>query len=80
MEILPHPAQSPDLNPIEHVWMKLKVRINEREEVPKNVEQLWEALQEEWAKIDMEFINNLVHSMPDRVHAVYSAKGGPTKY
>lgn len=63
MEVLPHPAPSPDLNPIEHVWMRLKV--NEREEVPKDVDELWVVLQEEWAKMDLEFINNLVKSMPD---------------
>ena len=80
MEVFPHPAQSPDLNPIEHVWMRLKVRVNERSQVPQNVDELWEALQEEWAKIDMEIINNLVKSMPDRVEAVYKAKGGSTKY
>ena len=80
MEVLPHPAQSPDLNPIEHVWKRLKVRVNERGEVPKDVDELWVVLQEEWVKIHLEFINKLVKSMPDQVEAVYKAKGGPTKY
>ena len=80
MEVLPHPAQSPDTNPIEHVWHQLKIRINGREEVPKNLDELWEALQQEWNKIDINFINSLVRSMPDWVQAVYKAKGGHTKY
>jgi transposase len=80
LEVLPHPAQSPDMNPIEHVWKYLKVKINERPEVPKNVDELWEALLEEWGKIDVEFINTLAMSMPDHVQAVYGAKGGHTKY
>ena len=80
LEQLPHPAQSPDLNPIEHVWKYLKVRINERPNIPKDLDKLWEALQEEWEKIDIEFINSLVKSMPDRAQAVYMAHGGHTKY
>ena len=30
LETFPHPAQSPDMNPIEHVWKKLKVLVNNR--------------------------------------------------
>jgi transposase len=80
IDIFPHPAQSPDLNPIEHVWKKLKVQINQRDIRPKTVDEMWEALQEEWQKIDVEFINKLISSMPNRAEAVYMAKGGSTKY
>jgi transposase len=80
LEVLPHPAQSPDVNPIEHVWKRLKTKINERPVQPKNIEELWVAIQEEWEKVDVEFINTLVKSMPDRVQAVLQAKGGSTKY
>ena len=80
MEVFPHPPQSPDFNPIEHVWKKLKTAVNNRPVVPKSVDELWKVLQEEWAKIDLEFVNTLVKSMPNRVEAVLKAKGGPTKY
>jgi transposase len=80
IDTLEHPAQSPDVNPIEHVWKHLKVMVNKRLVRPRNLEELWEALSEEWAKIDIEFINRLVESMPNRVQAVYSTQGGPTKY
>ena len=80
METFPHPAQSPDANPIEHVWKWLKVLVNKCPQHPRNLDELWLALQEEWEKIDLAFINSLVYSMPKCVQAVYSAKGGSTKY
>jgi hypothetical protein len=79
VESIPHPAQSPDLNPIEHVWKRLKVLVNGRAHRPRNPDELWVALQEEWEKIDVDFINSLVCSMPRHVEAVYKAKGGSTK-
>jgi transposase len=80
IDTLSHPAQSPDLNPIEHVWKMLKTRVNERMVRPRDLDELWRVLQEEWGKMDLNFINKLVKRMPDCVDAVYNAKGGPTKY
>jgi hypothetical protein len=80
LETFPHPAQSPDMNPIEHVWKQLKVLINKRPICPANADALWVALQEEWLNIDNTFINSLIDSMPHHIQALYSAQGGPTKY
>lgn len=80
LETFPHPAQSPDMNPIEHVWKRLKVLVNERPIQPENADMLWVALQEEWLNIDHAFINSLINSMPRRVQDLHSAKGGSTKY
>ena len=42
-------AQSLDLNIIEPLWSELKVRISSRK--PDNIETLWRACEEQWAKI-----------------------------
>jgi transposase len=80
LETTDHPAQSPDLNPIEHVWHQLKVAVNKCSIRPKSLDELWGVLQEEWAKITVDYINTLIDSMPNRVRAVIEAKGGSTKY
>ena len=80
LESLPHPSQSPDMNPIEHVWYLLKTRINKRKIRPKTVEEMKGALLEEWEKLEISTINSLINSMPYRVQALIASKGGSTKY
>ena len=45
------PAQSPDLNPIEHFWDELERRLRARPSCPTSVCDLTNALLEEWSKI-----------------------------
>lgn len=80
IEVLRWPAQSADLNPIEHVWDKLKIQIGQREKRPTSVHELWDMVLEEWELIPQEMIEKLYESMPRRVEAVLKAKGGNTKY
>ena len=65
----PHLAQSPNLNPIKNIWYTPKIAINKRPVIPLNVDALWTAIQEEWAKIDVELIDRLVGSMPKHARA-----------
>lgn len=80
IEVLPWPAQSADLNPIEHVWNYLKVQIGRREKRPTSIHELWEVLMEEWELMPLDYIQALYESMPNRVDAVWKARGGNTKY
>lgn len=72
------PPQSPDLNPIEHLWEVLDRNIRKRPITSK--QGLRAALTEEWAKISPDVTKNLVSSVPRRLAAVIKARGGPTKY
>ena len=78
--VLDWPPQSPDLNPIEHLWHILKMRLATYERHTKSIQELWERVEVEWEKIPKEECVKLIQSMPRRVAAVLKAKGGYTKY
>jgi hypothetical protein len=80
INVLPWPAQSPDLNLIEHLWDHLKRKLGEYETPPNEILQLWERVEEDWNKIEASVCQNLIESMPRRVAAVLKTKGGYTKY
>jgi transposase len=80
IESLPWPAQSPDLNPIENLWDELDRKVRNHKPLPKNKDNLWEILQEEWSNLDEDIYKNLIDSMPHRIAAVIANKGYPTKY
>src|SRR3984957_824308 len=79
-EVMLWPAQSPDLNPIEHLWHYLKRKLGEYEYPPNSILELWERIQKEWDAIPASVYQGLIESMPRRVEAVLKAKGGYTKY
>ena len=67
IDLMEWPAQSPDINPIEHLWELLKRRLNKYEEPPKGVYELWDRVAEEWNKITPEDCQNLIESLPRRL-------------
>jgi len=79
-KLMEWPAQSPDLNPIENLWSIVKRRLGQYEAAPSNMANLWERVAAEWSRIPKDIIENLVESMPKRVHEVISNKGLWTKY
>lgn len=80
IRVLDWPAQSPDLNPIEHLWEHLKRRLSAYDSAPTGVHQLWDRVQHEWELITAEDCMRLIESMPRRIEAVLKAKGKYTKY
>ena len=77
---LPWPPQSPDLNLIEHLWDELEQRVRGCNILPKNEDELFGYLLEEWHKIPTQILENLVDSLPCHIEAVYKAKGYPSRY
>ena len=77
---LPHPASSPDLNPIEHMWAILKKRIWDIPGAHNSRQNIIAAATEAWNSISMEEVRKLIDSMDHRVEAIFASNGGPTKY
>jgi transposase len=80
INILPWPAQSPDLNPIENLWSELERNVRSHKPRPKNKNELIQVVRQEWNNINNNILVKLIESMPRRVKAVIKNNGNPTKY
>ncbi len=72
--------QSPDLNPIEHLWDVVEREILIMDVQTTNLQQLCDAIMTIWTKISEESFQHLVESMTRRITAVMKTKWGPTRY
>ncbi len=69
--VLEWPSQSPDLNPIEHLWRDLKMAVHQR--LPSNLTEL--ICKEEWQRIPKSRCEKLVASFPKKTHGCIKSKG-----
>jgi transposase len=72
------PSQSPDLNPIEHFWGRVKERL-QRLGKARNPDHLWEMVQPFLADLrkgeELETIRNLIDTMPARIQKCIKERG-----
>ena len=80
IEILEWPAQSPDLNPIEHLWNEVDRRLRKLPVKVTKKDKLWEQIQDVWNDIDLSVCTKLIESMPQRLQDVMKARGGYTRW
>ena len=71
-------AQSPDINPIEHIWDELKRRL--RPHSPKNKDKLWSIMEQEWRGIGREETSKLANSLSKRLQEILKDSGEPMRY
>ena len=86
--LMDFPPNSPDLNPIEHLWFKVKAELYRR--YPDTMylkgsgkavrKELQDRLNKIWWDIGEDVLNKLIDSMPMCIEAVLKAKGWYTEY
>ena len=77
LNVLEWPSQSPDLNPIEHLWRDLKMAVQWCS--PSNLTELEGICREEWETLPKYRCAKLVASYPRRLKALITATGAFTR-
>ncbi|GET03339.1 IS630 family transposase [Rhizophagus clarus] len=80
VEVLPWSPQSPDLNPIEHLWNDVDRRLRALNVTIRGKDALWEHVSQIWNEMTLETCTKLIESMPARIQDVINAKGGYTRW
>jgi transposase len=79
VQVLDWPGNSPDLNPIENLWMILKRKV--RLQQPQNLQDLIHCIKRSWCmEISTDVCKRLATSMPQRLKTVINNKGFASKY
>lgn len=69
---------SPDLNPVENLWNVLKAAVYGR--FPQTLEEMEQFIREEWANIDLKFVERICRSLPRRLQFVLENQGHKIQY
>ncbi|GFW79595.1 transposable element Tcb1 transposase [Trichonephila clavipes] len=80
IELLPSPALSPDLSPIENLWSRVAQRLTQITPPAATKDQLWQRVEAAWSAVPQEHIQSLFESMPRRMAVVISNKGDYSGY
>jgi hypothetical protein len=75
---MPHPSTSPNINPIEKYWRRIKQALHRRPHQPTNKAEMEAAVLEEWAAILQDWINELVLKQEHWVHVLIDRHGWST--
>lgn len=74
------PAQSPDLNIIDNLWLLLKRKLQARVGRIENKDDLFQEIQRVWTSITPQYVQSLYNTIPQRLQSVIRLKGHLSKY
>ena len=72
-DLIPHPPQSPDLNPIELVWAAMKVQVEAKR--PRNKTQLKDAIEKAWKAMNINFIRKCIDNLQKKMLKIIDCNG-----
>jgi len=72
------PPNSPDLSPIENLWVIIDAQV--KEQMPSTVPKMQKMIFDAWNSISNEICTNLTNSMHSHLQACIDNHGGYTKY
>lgn len=75
VNLLPWPAKSPDLNPMENAWAAMVRNIYRDNKQYHHIDELKAAILREWQTLPQADLDNLVDSMPHRLAKVRTHRG-----
>ena len=78
LNVLPIPAQSPDINITENFWAMLSCKLRNATYTSK--EALWEAVQTEAGRITPQFFEHLYNTYNERIRAIVKGRGNFAGY
>ncbi|GFT58191.1 transposable element Tcb1 transposase [Trichonephila clavipes] len=76
IELLPWPARSPELLPIENLWCMVAQLLTQITSSAATPDELLPSGEAAWSAVPQDHIQSLFESMPSRVAAVISNNGG----
>ena len=74
------PAQSPDLNIIENMWLRLKRELRNGDAIYMSKVELEAAIRRIWENTPVNYVQCLYRSIPRRIQKVLRSRGYITKY
>jgi hypothetical protein len=78
VDVIPWPARSPDLNPIEHIWHLMDLELAKLNLT--SLVELEQAMHTIWNEISRQTALSMIESMPNRIENYLKAKGGHIKF
>jgi hypothetical protein len=76
--LFPYPAISPDMNPIEKCWRRIKQALHRRQIQPTTEAEIVAAVLEEWNNIPQQWINGLIEQQEHWVQELVKRCGWST--
>ncbi|GFT13655.1 transposable element Tcb1 transposase [Trichonephila clavipes] len=80
VRLLPWTARLPDLSPIKNIWSMVAMRLDRHHTPVATVDELWYLVEAARSSVPVHAVQSLFDSMPRRISAVITARGGRFGY